>query len=216
MEWWHEISIMQLLIKIKKSTLLIYYFPSNLVLQTLDTKRLRTWKIDGNPLRLLEALLTPTSQTQIAALTLRNITLLCTTSYWQTSLDSGLLALAPPAAVLSVFYEATVLVQPLRNHCVISCLTGSKSTSLHCSTLVQCVTFVWQTNIVFKNLPTNCKSRETADLQSSPQAPCGFNHCQSSSLMHFGRPGRTRVTALSCTASYLCSAQEYKNNKHAL
>lgn len=41
--------------------------------------------------------------------------------------------------------------------------------------------------------------RETGDLQNSPQAPSGFNHCQSSSLIHFGRPGRTRVTALSCT-----------------
>lgn len=110
----------------RKSTLLIYCFPSNLMLQTLDTKRLRTWKIDGNPLRLLEALLTSTSQTQIAALTRLNITLLCTTSYWQTSLDSGLLALASPAAVLSVFYQATVLVQPLIKKTPPGCYPASR------------------------------------------------------------------------------------------
>lgn len=46
-----------------------------------------------------------------------------------------------------------------------------------------------------------------------PQAPCGFNHCQSFSLMHFGRLKRTRVTAPSCAASYLFSEPKDKKQQ---
>lgn len=106
-----------------------WLFPIELNAPYLDTKRVRTCKTD-RPLRLVEALSTPTSRTRIAALTLLNTTLSCTTSYWQTGLDSGLFARASPAAALTAFDEATVLAEPLRNHWALSRLTGSKSTRL--------------------------------------------------------------------------------------
>lgn len=77
---------------------------------------------------------------------------------------------------------------------------------------VPCIEFVWLTKKkASRDLwkwADGRSARTSLSPGNWPQAPCAFNHCQSFSLMHFGRLGRTDVSALSRTASYLCSAQE--------
>lgn len=134
----------------------------------------------------------PTSRTQIAALELLNITLLMFNTILTNITGVG----------LSLSHG---------NHRVLSCLTGCKKgfpvpSSL--VTLVPCASMnkkkKTKNKYPFQKASKGVVKAESdggsAEVSPSPgnlpQAPCGFNHCQSFSLMHFGRPGTTGVTAL--------------------
>ena len=95
-----------------------------------------------------------------------------------------------------------------KNHWLLSCLTGCKKgfpvpSSL--VTLVPCTGMKKKKQIsfskCFKGVVKAVSDGGSAEVSPSPgnlpQAPCGFNHCQSFSLMYFRRPGTTGVSALS-------------------
>lgn len=81
----------------------LFKFPIQLNALYLDTKSVRArWESTQALVRVVEALLNPAPQTQIAALTLLNITLLCSTLFWQTSVASVLTGPGSPCCCSGV------------------------------------------------------------------------------------------------------------------
>ncbi len=80
------------------------------------------------------------------------------------------MALASPAAVLSVFDEASVLAQPLRNHWAPSRLTGRKSASLYCplSSLLYRALLLYDKQILFSKRFTGIVKAETCRTEPQP------------------------------------------------
>lgn len=118
---------------------LLFKFRIKLNASYLDAKRVRSWEMDENPLRPKsgeEAWSNPRSPPQIAALTLLNITLLCSELYWRTSnvngaklIGVGLLLFLSGVSDAGICKIASPCLLLMYRSCIMYCICFTKQIS---------------------------------------------------------------------------------------